>query len=53
MIIYEITNKITGKQYIGQTTKSLNYRWRQHCKNKYYIGSSIKKWWDKRRGIKC
>ena len=29
-IIYKVTNKITGKIYVGQTTKDLNQRWRQH-----------------------
>jgi hypothetical protein len=31
MIIYKLTNKITGKQYIGQTVKSMAQRWRIHC----------------------
>jgi len=31
MIIYKITNKITGKCYIGQTTQALSERWWQHC----------------------
>jgi hypothetical protein len=35
--IYLITNKITGKKYVGQTTQSVKARWRQHC-------------WDKRSG---
>ena len=30
-IIYKITNTITGKVYIGQTTHSLRDRWRLHC----------------------
>ena len=34
MIIYKITNNINGKIYIGQTTGSLERRWRQHrCKS--------------------
>lgn len=32
MFIYKVTNKITGKSYIGKTTKSLNERKRQHLK---------------------
>ena len=31
MIIYKITNKINGKVYIGQTTKTLEWRWKHHC----------------------
>jgi len=31
MLIYKITNKITGKFYIGQTTQLLSERWRRHC----------------------
>ncbi len=31
MIIYKITNRINGKVYIGQTTKSLRWRWQCHC----------------------
>ena len=31
MIIYKITNKTTGKIYIGQTINSLEQRWNRHC----------------------
>lgn len=33
MIIYKITNLINGKCYIGQTTKSLEQRFKEHCSN--------------------
>lgn len=31
MIIYLVTNKANGKQYVGQTTRPLSERWRRHC----------------------
>ena len=46
MILYKITNKIDGKSYIGQTIRSLDERWRQHCANSStcgYISSALKK----------
>ena len=30
MIVYLVTNKINGKQYVGQTVDSLGQRWREH-----------------------
>lgn len=35
-MIYIITNKTNGKQYVGKTSKSLEQRWYQHCKNADY-----------------
>lgn len=32
MIVYLATNKINGKQYVGQTVRSLEERWRDHCR---------------------
>lgn len=32
--IYKITNKVTKKSYIGQTRKSVEFRWRQHKNSK-------------------
>jgi group I intron endonuclease len=33
MIVYKITNLINGKIYIGQTVKSLDFRWKQHLRD--------------------
>jgi group I intron endonuclease len=32
MQIYIVTNKINGKQYVGQTSQSLDKRWKRHQK---------------------
>lgn len=34
MIIYKVKNKIDGKMYIGQTRKTLEKRWKDHCSNR-------------------
>lgn len=31
MYIYKVTNKINNKIYIGQTTKTIEKRWKRHC----------------------
>lgn len=31
MIIYLVTNLINGKLYVGQTTRTLKKRWKEHC----------------------
>lgn len=36
MIIYKITNKINGKVYIGQTTQSIEKRWKGHYSKAFY-----------------
>lgn len=36
MIIYKITNRVNSKIYIGVTTRSLEKRWRDHCKDAKY-----------------
>lgn len=46
--IYKITNKVNGKIYVGQTTKSLKERFQKHCwgtthKDKYHLNMAIKK----------
>lgn len=40
--IYLIENKINGKKYIGQTTRTIEERWKEHCKD------SLKKRLEKR-----
>lgn len=30
MIVYKIKNKLDGRLYIGQTTKKLEERWKEH-----------------------
>jgi group I intron endonuclease len=46
MFIYKITNKITGKNYIGQTRNSVDSRWKSHhsSKRKYALGLAIQKY---------
>ncbi len=34
MIVYLATNKVNGKQYVGQTIRSLEERWKDHCRVK-------------------
>lgn len=36
--IYIITNKVNGKHYIGQTIRSIQDRWREHCREKCHSG---------------
>jgi hypothetical protein len=33
MFVYQITNTVNGKRYVGQTVQSLSRRWAQHCKS--------------------
>ena len=44
--IYKITNKMNGKNYIGQTTRAIEQRWKEHLreKNDYPIHKAIKKY---------
>lgn len=43
-IIYKITNKINGKCYIGQTTRSVRVRVMEHINKNYIISRAIKKY---------
>jgi hypothetical protein len=44
LVIYKIENKINGKIYIGQTTKSIESRFLSHSKGDMVIGRAIKKY---------
>lgn len=47
MIIYKITNKINGKVYVGQTIRTLEERWVEHCTPKSgctALGRAIQKY---------
>lgn len=46
--IYKITNILNGKVYVGQTTKPVGYRWKEHINNAkhgrgYLIGKALRK----------
>lgn len=46
MVIYLATNKIDGKRYVGQTIRSLEDRWKDHCrvKDNNYFHRAIRKY---------
>lgn len=48
MLVYKITNTVNNKSYIGQTIRSIEERWAEHCKpankGRSYISSAIQKY---------
>ena len=53
-IIYRITNQITQKAYIGQTTKTIYYRWYHHCYDAIKVNLNFKFYNAIRKyGIEC
>ena len=42
-VIYKITNKLNGKPYVGQTTRTLEERFLEHSKADSYPGRAIRK----------
>ena len=43
MCIYKVTNLVNGKVYIGQTTKTIEQRWRKHISEAKYEESGKRK----------
>ena len=43
-IVYLIWCKVTGKKYVGQTTRTLEERFSEHCCANSYIGKAIRKY---------
>jgi predicted GIY-YIG superfamily endonuclease len=44
MYVYQITNKLNGKIYVGQTKFSVEKRFKQHAKANSVIGCAIRKY---------
>lgn len=43
-IVYKVTNTLNGKNYVGQTTKTLDERFIQHSRTDSLIGNAIRKY---------
>ena len=43
-LIYKHTNKINGKSYIGQTSRSINERLNEHLKSDSVFGKALRKY---------
>ena len=52
MIIYLITNKKNGKQYVGQTTRTLRERKLEHARKNGIVGKAIRKYGKENFDIK-
>ena len=39
--IYKIVNKINNKVYIGQTTRTIDIRWKQHLNNINHVDTHL------------
>jgi len=48
MVVYKVLNKITNMAYIGQTTRSIEDRWEEHCKPalklRSYLSNAVQKY---------
>lgn len=44
MILYQITNKINGMTYVGQTVRSLNLRINEHYAHDTHLGRAMRKY---------
>jgi len=55
MFVYKIKNKINGKCYIGQTTRSIEWRWKKHQQTSHCIllSNAIKKYGKSNFEVKC
>ena len=42
-VIYLITDKTNAMKYVGQTMRSVEVRFKEHCNEKTYIGNAMKK----------
>ena len=56
MLVYLITNKVNGKQYVGQTIRTLRQRWASHTMSarngvKYAICNAIRKYGEKKFSV--
>ena len=43
-VIYKITNKLNGMPYIGQTTRTIAERFKEHTQAPTYIGNAMRKY---------